>query len=467
MNKRVRGAGHWLWALSLAGMGLAGCGSGTDAAVGNDAGGAGGQLDDTGLHVMPGAGAMAGSKANPDSDKPSAEVGEISVRSFAVKAHLQLAGEGDGDFWESCQDFDFTGRFVEQEGEWSFVAASSGGFASAVVHPRGAGRYEIDAADEWPDAALIVPVGACDSQLYLTQLSFKAGVPDALGRFAEFTAAGAGLLESQSGDVLYSAEVELRLVGAPDTKPPSLRPPSAELHPLEANEIWASEALDEATVATLSASGGEEVELAHTRSAADGPFWSFDVPPAMAFGQALALRARGTDLAGNALLSKGMLRTAPDPGLQAQDGFEGELLALATQPLKLVSQGALGGSRSLLIDDGDKVTFHLATGGGALLRFDARNLVFDEGGSDSETEPVRVTLGVVGGTQVISKDLPMQHPPTGLHPGQPPQVAMEVPLPETGDELIVTFQIAPFYEADCGLISCDPVPALIDNLRVE
>lgn len=459
------------WMLGLVCSVLAGCGGRHDAASEGEAreNGSRPARDEHGvLPTMP--------NHDPATVRaPKRSAAEISERAFAAKAKLTPSEASFAEFLEPAFDFDFNVRIERAEDSaatdrWVLTAASHGEISSAPLTEVAPGVYAIDPVAYWFDAALVVHADEPDMRLYVAQLKLVGAKPDAAGKFTAFQATGSGNIESESGDVRYGAAVNVSFEGSPDGSTPDLAMPGYVLNPLDESYATASEVLAPVTKATIDRDDGSVLELRYWRpTEPEHLFWGFVVPPLLGFGQVVELRTEGADWAGNAFTSKGRLETLADPGLLAQDGFESTVPALAAIAPELVTEDALSGTRSLKFEEGDDITFHLATHGGSVLKLLMRQLPFNWSADDeTDYEPVRVTVGVVGGTRVQTKDFPLHFREGRSLEGDNASLEFELPLAEEGDELIVNFRTAPFGdEESCGLIPCFGVGALIDDLRVE
>lgn len=409
-------------------------------------------------------------KAAPDPESgpgrlpgPSRPLKALPSGSFNVTAKLELEAPeaGDSSANESCLAFDFTSQLYpsdepNDEG-WQLSPAVNGAFASVLLEP-GVTSFDASPMEAEGASVLDIPAGHCCETLSLRELHVVA---DGSG----FRATGQGELtdESCGSDVLHSSRVRVELTGAIDELAPSVVLPDAPLHPLVPTTVLADEPLAGSSRAELELSTGRFVELEATRQQA--PFWGFEVPPLLAFDVMGEWRAEAEDLGGNARLSRGQLLTLSAPDFLTQDGFESEVASVGT-PVTL-SFDAITGARALRIEEEDVVTFRLETNGGTVLRFNARQLISGAEFSLEETDnqTVRYRVGVEGGSRVVERQLSPRFP-EGDPLGYPLPDAVEVPLADAGEAVIVMFDMPPFDE-ECGLVLCYGVPALIDDLRIE
>jgi hypothetical protein len=101
------------------------------------------------------------------------------------------------------------------------------------------------------------------------------------------------------------------------------------LNPVGLHRLFADEMLSGVLAASLVDAGGNSIDLLAPVGARD--LWEksgLDVSAALAFGTSYTLTASGTDLGGNTATSSAQFSTVADPGLFAQDGFEGPVSAV-------------------------------------------------------------------------------------------------------------------------------------------
>jgi len=192
------------------------------------------------------------------------------------------------------------------------------------------------------------------------------GVADSLSGSA------AGTINTTGGDMILTEPVQLEFTAVTDTIPPTLTLPSAALSdPVAGLTLTASEPVS--APAALSLSGSSTVPLS----------WSAEAPasfssPVLPFGGSWMLTGSLKDLSGNLLVAAGTVTTVADPGMFAQDGFEGPLVAAVSSGAPKVVSGlgtiaALEGAKSLWLGPADALTFHLpSASGGKTLRFTVR-----------------------------------------------------------------------------------------------
>ncbi|MEO6600277.1 MAG: hypothetical protein ABIQ16_10425 [Polyangiaceae bacterium] len=328
------------------------------------------------------------------------------------------------------------------------------------------------ADDSYFSASLRLPKGPACSANTLVAKDFRVhgvdkdgdGSPDQL----EGTV-GVELTVIQ-GDVGYTVALTTDLVGIPDDEAPELSAPGSALNPLDRPSVWASEPLLSSTALRLT--GTSEVPLlpqAQTDPLATViRFASSQILP---FGGSWTVAGTGQDLSNHSLVVRGTASTLADPGVQAQDGFEGTLIALKDAGASLVagvgSVGALSGAHSLLLEPNATITLHLQRSGSEnKLHFAMRALSIAES-SLSYVFMRSVTAGVIGGDSVVTLNaaaLPSSAATqTGdtRYPFASAVRAFDAVLTEPGADVLLRIANAP-----CG--PCPPPSAwLIDDLTLQ
>jgi hypothetical protein len=333
------------------------------------------------------------------------------------------------------------------------------------------------------DIALPSP-GGCGSQGFsMTQLALRG--TDANGdRIAEaLSGSGAGSGLDVVGDQGYAFPFTFELSGTPDVTAPHLLVPADVLNPLDVVSLPASEPL--ALASQLNLEGTTSVSLDAEASPQGIPGVSsaavagFTTSHILPFSGSWSIVGNAPDLAGLPLDPPAPVTTLADPGLFAEDGFEGAALAAATTGDVRVVTGvgalpALSGTQSLFAAPGASVTLHLARPAGTwTVRFAARALAPAPASSSASPQydsVPSVRAGVVGGTSrpyatsVAAGDAAATGDPTWVSAG--PLGDVTIPIDEVGDDIVV--RIAPRSSNGCVGLCPPPAPAwLIDDLRIE
>lgn len=277
-----------------------------------------------------------------------------------------------------------------------------------------------------------------------------------------------------TGDTGFEVTPSIQLTAVPDATDPALAARVTEFYPLARLGFSVSEPV--AATSTLTLTGTSSVELLPFRAAndapADTPFNAFYTDEILPLGGTWQLTGSVTDLAGRAAMLGMPIHSAPDPGVQAQDGFEGTFLGTSAGAKLSTGYGTvppLTGTQSLWLEREGYVMLHLQRSGNERkLRFTLR------GFSAAEKNPYlskNVTAGVVGGTHVVS--LASLTPPAELVaspsgdatlPWVTSKIEMEADLEDEGTDVLLGI----VNEACWNAFQCMPRSAwLIDDLRLE
>ncbi len=168
------------------------------------------------------------------------------------------------------------------------------------------------------------------------------------------TATADGIYSGRSDDVYFTKSFTATLQGVPDRAGPILQwLPGASVHPLRFSGVTVDELMPAGTTAVLRASPDVLVEIPPRRGGDNSVGVSGFLlgRKALAFGKTYSLEIRpvAVDLAGNPADELPALITTLDPGLFAQDGFEGPVKVLMTG-----SQPIIADSTSLPVPTGKK-----------------------------------------------------------------------------------------------------------------
>jgi len=267
-------------------------------------------------------------------------------------------------------------------------------------------------------------------------------------------------------DLAYTIPLNFELHGVPDTQPPSFLAQPA-VHPLDTFTLTASEPISTSTTARLD-SATTRVQLAGLAQL--GAYTAFTSQMVLPWGTAFSVQVSGADLAGVPFGSGlPIVKTLADPGLFAQDGFEGPLNAWLTGEAKLVANvgtfPALAGGQSLFVPVGSSATLHLARPPGASrVRLSAQTFV--------PLTPIYVPdppieAGVIGGSVHVAAMADQVIPRTPTEDARwsytaPPQ-ELTLPISESGGDIVLRIAVP-----DCSDDLCLITEALlVDDLRVE
>lgn len=312
----------------------------------------------------------------------------------------------------------------------------------------------------------------CGNQLTLSGLTLQGSDTDGDGVADQLSGFDTAMAYSGGGDLVASEAVQVTFTGTRDTSPPTLVTPVNPVDPLLPFVISASEPLT--ATASLGLVGTSNLPLTAqpaTATAQGTPItasinWSTNVILPLA-GQ-WQVQGTGQDLVGHALMALGTLTTLGDPGVFAQDGFEGALIAAIDSGSPTLVKGigsvtAISGAQSLWLVPGDALTFHLKRASSEkTLRFSAR--AFGSYGPPSVTADIRA--GVVGGQQIA---MPSFAPSTmSIDTGDAnwkeasEVLEFTVPLMDAGPDVL--FYLSP---TQCTGFCAPPSPLMVDDLTLE
>ncbi len=312
----------------------------------------------------------------------------------------------------------------------------------------------------------------CGNQVTLSGLTLQGSDTDGDGKADALTGTVVGMAYSGGGDAVASEAVQIAFTGVPDVSAPTVEPPAEPVSPLVGFLVSASEPLTAAT--SLALSGTTNVPLTAQRATSSSQGVSLDsvinwsTSVILPLSGQWAVQGTGQDLIGHALEPGGTLKTLADPGVFAQDGFEGVLIAAIESGTPAIVTGlgsvtAISGAHSLWIAPGDAVTFHLRRmAGEKTVLFSARAFSrYDASGVGAD-----IRAGVVGGQQLaMSNGLPSN---TVVDTGDATwkQATEVVPfiLPVTEPGTDVLLRVSPFVcQGFCGPSSA----LMIDDLTLE
>ena len=307
------------------------------------------------------------------------------------------------------------------------------------------------------------------------------------------TATASGNYDQAQGDMIFSGGFTATMTGIVDrTGPQFAVAPTGDMHPLTFVGVTVDEVLPTGTTAALDAPGtllalsGLPVDSTLGFSGFALPGTSLAMPSkALAFATTYNLRVlpRPVDLAENLTTALPSFSTLADPGLFAQDGFEGPVNAYMAGSLAIADGGSLpipAGSKALAIPPFDythacsaRFTVRMAVGAGAttvkLSTLSYRSLT---GYPAPNSYAYEFTVAVPNGDRLSTYDVnlktqPSPKPWTGDLPGSTNYAygdlqGAELALPSgaSGEILFDIYRICAQPAA--------PAPGLIiDDLRVE
>jgi hypothetical protein len=313
----------------------------------------------------------------------------------------------------------------------------------------------------------------CTTQITVSGLTLQGKDTNGDGKADTLAGTASGMAYSGGGDVVSDEAIQVAFTGVPDVTAPNLLPPTDPVSPLLGFIIPASEPL--APSASLALAGS--TNLALTAQPAHGSSGSAPVAALINWSTNVLLplsgqwqiQGTGQDLIGHPLAAFGALATFTDPGLFAQDGFEGPLTAVTESGAPAIVTGfgsvmAISGAHSLWIAPGDALTFHLRRAAAEnSVRFSART--FGSGGTPGFGVDVRA--GVVGGQQAaMIANYPTMSSTVDTGDTRWP-VASEVEsytllLADSGTDVLLRISPLP-----CNGFCAPPVALLVDDLVLE
>jgi hypothetical protein len=286
------------------------------------------------------------------------------------------------------------------------------------------------------------------------------------------------------GDVIYSQSFTATLAGTTDVSMPQVTVLSTDVDPLRFQGVPVNELLPAGTTAELVDDGGHVISMASLpdgEAAAFGVSWFQLQSIALAFGSSYTVRVLPAlvDLAGNTAPSP-TFTTLPDPGLFAQDGFEGAAKLAVVGNVQVVDAATLPvptGTKALRflpiasMSCADRFTVRMAVPAGAsAVKFVA--LSFSPASSSYYDAYYTVTLGVPNGPKTSSyfgslSKAPLTNPwketlPGGTSYSYGDLAQYSVPLP-AGTQGEVMFDLSRHCVEPPALIT----GLVVDDLRVE
>lgn len=368
----------------------------------------------------------------------------------------------------SCSALTFTMHLEPQAVGLDATLGYNGRVTSGQLVPKD-GAYELVAPLPLPGRT------ECgEASFGMTRLSLHAADGSGDGVADLISGQGDGTGTMPLDDEIYRFAFSFELSGTPDVTRPTLIAPGM-LHPLDGVRLAASEAL--APSSQLSLQGSPSVSL-QADGAGVGPIGILLSDRILPFSGTWTVMGAAEDLIGLPIETGIQVTSLTDPGLFAEDGFEGATLAATlTGSAQVVSNvgslPALSGGKSLQVSIGSSATLHLARPPGATtVRLVSRSLrtpsyCFFGGLGIGGVDPPPVTVGVIGGVsrprpEARSTGVSVAVQDSPVNYAGPPQ-EVSVPLDEPGSDVVV--RIAP--PINLNGTYCYPAGVLIDDLRVE
>ena len=166
---------------------------------------------------------------------------------------------------------------------------------------------------------------------------------------------GSGVYHYQYTDIIYAKDFTVTLTGVVDKVPPAFSFINPDGHPMSFTGVLVDEVLPAGTTADLLHGTDVLFRLKAMSSLSNVGVSGFSLATkALAFGTTYTLRLLpdAVDLAGNQVTAAPSFTTLADPGLFAQDGFEGPLNAYTSGGVTVADRGMVPiptGSKALAI----------------------------------------------------------------------------------------------------------------------
>ena len=391
-------------------------------------------------------------------------------------ARVDLTMTGMGESFNDCSDFAWSFDIVDQGDSLEAFVGRDGGLSSTALSRRDATTVLAN------EVVYTVPNNVCGNQIErvdVPALAVTASDADGDGVADHLRAQGAGKVSFETANsnqvVAGTYDMQYVLTATLDHTAPVLTAPPAGHEPLDPLVIASNEPLKSAAV-TLD----------------DLPSARFDAPQNTLALSALTSQAilpfagdwrlvgSAEDFAGNAAVLGMTVSTLKDPGLFAQDGFEGPLVASFDPSLVQVVDMTSGlvppaGAHALIIRPFGSVTFHLSRQPGQQTVSATVVELFAGGGNPSQLASSFVSgarAGVVGGSASSFAWAPgptLQPTATPDFPNATPPTQAQATLVGDGGDVIVRFQ--PPCETVGSVAPGAPCTAsmalLIDDLKLE
>ncbi len=419
----------------------------------NAGGGAGG--DDSGKGGAP----------EPPSGGSASTVAMLSTSEWDVKIQFQMRDTPQhiADA-ANCGTVALTLDIIDDGGALKFFLGGDGSATVGFPSARTSNSLTLDEAIAYQPR-----VGPCslvvngDPLYSFDAKQLRAIDADGDGQFDRLEASGTGSASYLTGVPDEGTPLTFTLSGVPDKTAPTISGGSNESNPLDLISLTLSELLK---TGELSLQGDPVIPLGSID--ADDLPTRFESQQVLPFGHTWHLAGSGADYAGLPLNTNLTVSTVKDPGIFAQDGFEGPVAALLTGGAQVIDPSygvAMTGSRALLIPPDGSATLHLAssTHGKRKLTLHFSKLFEDANMSDSGSGLLEV--GAVGEAGPNSTALTVTGPTTPISLGQwhaasAPSTLM-VPLENPADDEIVRVSTS-----SCGG-ACPSVALVIDDLTLN
>jgi hypothetical protein len=402
-----------------------------------------------------------GASAGAASDQPA----KLGSGAWNATLPLTLSGgfEPGADAERACTSLALTLDLIDNGDALSAFVGANGNMLKASFDRAENGSLSL-AGPVYFDGA--EGLGVCSAtSIGFDSLTLHGQDTDGDGQLDHLTGVGTGSTTFLFGDILDKTKLAFSLDGVPDQTAPSVDIGSDAHNPLNPVLLNVSEPLQSAT---LSLAGVPVVDF--QGPAANDALIQLTNDRVLPFSGSWALAGTARDFTGLAVELGGAFTTLADPGLFAQDGFEGPLAAL-TYGASLVDEtsgiAVPSGKRALLVPPGGSATLHLA---GSASGFTQLTMTFLKLGNDSTQVGggiLWVEVAVIGGSKRSTTYLEPKGSETTAISNErwkfeSSPTVLSVPLRELGTDVAVRFSVT-----DCQGMPCPPGALVIDDLKLE
>jgi hypothetical protein len=399
-----------------------------------------------------------GASAGAASDQPA----KLSSGAWNVTLPLTLSGGFEADAERACTSLSLTLDLIDNGDSLSAFLGANGTMLKGSFDRAMDGSLSLAAPVHFDEAP---GLGDCSAtSIGFDSLTLHAQDTDGDGQLDHLTGVGTGSTTFLFGDEEDETKLAFSLDGVPDQTAPSIDTGNDAHSPLDPIVLKVSEPLESAT---LSLAGTPVVDF--QGPAANDALIQLTTDRVLPFSGSWTLAGTARDFAGLQLEVGGAFTTLADPGLFAQDGFEGLLAATLTNGAAVVD-GTSGitmpsGTRALLVPPNGSATLHLA---GPASGFKQLTMTFVKlsqvaaGGG-----VVTAEVAVIGGSKRSTTYLEPKGSETAAISNQQwklesPPTVLSVPLQEQGTDVAVRFSVI-----ECGGMPCPPSALVIDDLKLE
>jgi hypothetical protein len=294
------------------------------------------------------------------------------------------------------------------------------------------------------------------------------------------TGSGSGTYHYQSTDIIYRKDFTAELTGVVDKVGPELSVFSGGGgHPLAFTGVMANEVLPAGTTADLLYGTDGVVRMTSLPTAGTTGISGFSLSgKALAFGTTYSMRIlpAAVDVAGNQAAALPSFTTLADPGLFAQDGFEGTLNAYFTGGAAIADRSMVPiptGNKALIIPPSNSGSCSIRFTARLSVPANAKSIKFSRftygpdstGGSLSNTTLLALPNGDTAWPEETTTPMPFPSKiglADSVHDVYGDSVQVEIPLPPgTGSEIMFDISRSCHYPPSSSL------GLVIDDLRVE